>query len=313
MPMAVPRISPRAFQRVTLFALIALGAIIVTGAAVRLTGSGLGCTDWPNCEEGRLVAPLELNPMVEFVNRVFTGVVSLAVIVAVLASLLRNPRRRDLTWLSLGLVGGVVAQIVLGGITVLTDLHPVAVQSHFVLSILILWDAAVLHRRAGEPAGGPYRATVPAELRRWALGLVSWGMVVVVTGTVVTGSGPHGGDETARRFGFAIGDVARIHGITVMVLLAGTLWFAYRTSRLGAWSRLGTSLTVLAWAIVLQGALGYAQYFSGVPAVLVMAHVVGAVVVWLALLEAVFATREPSVQPAATASEASAPSLAVTS
>jgi cytochrome c oxidase assembly protein subunit 15 len=311
--MRAPSISSKAYHRVTLLALISLGVIIVTGAAVRLTGSGLGCTDWPNCTEGQLVAPLELNPMVEFVNRVFTGVVSIAVILAVLGSLWRRPRRRDLVWLSLGLVAGVVAQIVLGGITVLTDLHPAAVQSHFVLSIVIVWDALVLHQRAGEARPGPFRATVPKSIRRFALGLAAWAMVVVVTGTVVTGSGPHGGDEEARRFGFAIGDVARIHGTTVVVFLAASLTLVYLAHRRGLWVRLATPLTVLVWAIVLQGALGYAQYFSGVPALLVGLHVVGAVLVWVAAVRLTFATREPSDQTAGTPSGASEPSLATTS
>ena len=311
--MSVPRISPRTYHRITLVALVSLGVIIVTGAAVRLTGSGLGCTDWPNCSEGRLVAPLELNPMVEFVNRVFTGVVSIAVILAVLGSLRREPRRRDLTWLSFGLVAGVVAQIVLGGITVLIDLHPAAVQSHFVLSIVIVWDALVLHQRAGEERSAPYRPTVPPSLRRFAIGLAAWAVVVIVTGTVVTGSGPHGGDEDARRFGFAIGDVARIHGITVVAFLAATLVLVYQAHRRGAWARLATPLTVLVWAIVVQGAIGYAQYFSGVPAFLVGLHVLGAVLVWAAVVQLGFATRAPTGQPTEAPSEASAPSLAATS
>ena len=172
--MALPRLSPKAYHRITLVALVLLGAIIVTGAAVRLTGSGLGCSDWPTCEQGRLVAPLELHPMVEFVNRVFTGLVSVAVILAVLGALVRAPRRRDLTWLALGLVAGVVGQIVLGGITVLTDLHPAAVQSHFVLSIahrVGCSRAAPAGRRAARPlppdgAGG----AAPLRARRWRPG-----------------------------------------------------------------------------------------------------------------------------------------------
>jgi heme a synthase len=238
--------------------------------------------------------------------------VSLAVILAVLGSLLRAPRRRDLVWLSAGLVAGVVAQIVLGGITVLTDLHPAAVQSHFVLSMVIVWDAMVLHRRAGEEAGGPYRSTVPVELRRLALGLVAWGLLVIATGTVVTGTGPHGGDETAPRFGFAIGEVARVHGVSVVVLLAGTLWLAHRTRRVGAWDTLGGPIALVLWVAVVQGAIGYTQYFSGVPAALVALHVVGAVGVWAALLHLGFATRAPRAQRAAVASEATAPSLAAT-
>src|SRR5919202_2069669 len=156
--MQTPRVSPAAYRRLTAVVTVAVAFIIVTGGAVRITGSGLGCPDWPTCAQDRLVAPWEYHAMVEFVNRTVTGLVSVAVIVAVLASLLRRPRRRDLTWLSLGLVGGVVAQIVLGGLTVLFELKPGFVMAHFLLSLVLLADAVVLHHRARLPdgrAGGP--------------------------------------------------------------------------------------------------------------------------------------------------------------
>ena len=149
--MRLPTLSPAAYRRVTLVALVALAFIIVSGAAVRLTGSGLGCPDWPTCADNRVVAPLEYHAMVEFVNRTVTGLVSVAVILAVLGSLRRTPRRRDLTWLSVGLVAGVVGQIVLGGLTVLFELRPGFVMAHFLLSMVILADAVVLHDRAGRP------------------------------------------------------------------------------------------------------------------------------------------------------------------
>jgi cytochrome c oxidase assembly protein subunit 15 len=250
--------------------------------------------------------------MVEFVNRVFTGLVSVAVILAVLGALVRAPRRRDLTWLALGLVAGVVGQIVLGGITVLTDLHPAAVQSHFLLSMAIVLDALVLHQRAGEPPG-PYRPAVPAELRRLALALAAWATIVLATGTVVTGTGPHGGDEEAPRFGFDITTVARLHGIAVIVLLLGTLWLIHRSRRVGAWSKLERRLSLLVWAIIVQGAIGYTQYFAGVPAGLVLAHVIGSVVVWVAVVSVTFGTRRPVAQAEGTDAAASEPSLAATS
>src|SRR5438309_109390 len=138
--MRLPRLSPAAFRQITLVAAVLLAVIIVTGAAVRLTDSGLGCPAWPNCAAGRLTphSASDSHAMVEFVNRVFTGLVSVVVIVAVLGSLLRDPRRRDLVWLSLGLVGGVVAQAVLGGLTVLFDLAPPFVMAHFLVSIALL-------------------------------------------------------------------------------------------------------------------------------------------------------------------------------
>src|SRR5688572_28786990 len=138
------RITLATYRRITLGALLALALIVVSGAAVRLTGSGLGCEDWPNCSENRVVAPLEFHAVIEFVNRMFTGVVSVAVILAVLGSLALERRRRDLTLLSLGLVAGVIAQIVLGGLVVLFDLSPWLVMGHFVLSMVLVWNAVVL-------------------------------------------------------------------------------------------------------------------------------------------------------------------------
>ena len=154
----------------------------------------------------------------------------MAVILSVLGSLVREPRRRDLTWLSLGLVAGVIGQIVLGGITVLTDLHPVAVQAHFVLSIVILTNALVLHHRAAE-APGPYEPTVELGVRRSVMASCALIGLTVVTGTVVTGSGPHGGDEEARRFGFAITSVARVHSLSALAATASLLWLAHRIRR----------------------------------------------------------------------------------
>src|ERR671917_1086323 len=161
--MQLPRLSPPAYRRITLLATLALAFIIVTGGAVRLTGSGLGCPDWPTCARDRVVAPWEYHAMVEFVNRTITGLVSVAVMLAVLGSLVRRPRRRDLLWLSVGLVGGVIGQIVLGGLTVLFELKPVFGMAHFLLSMVLLANAVVLHHRAGRPAG-PTRPAVGGDL-----------------------------------------------------------------------------------------------------------------------------------------------------
>ena len=140
---------------------MALVFIVVTGAAVRLTGSGLGCPDWPTCDGDQIVSEFRETPeIIEFVNRMITGLVSVAVAAAVLGSLRRTPRRRDLTLLSWGLVAGVVAQIVLGGVTVLLELTPPAVMAHFLLSMALVADAVVLHHRAGEPDVGVRRPDV---------------------------------------------------------------------------------------------------------------------------------------------------------
>src|SRR3954469_17366238 len=235
--MRVPHLSPLAYRRITIVAAILLAIIIVTGGAVRLSDSGLGCPSWPNCSSGQLTAHAasDSHQWIESLNRMFTGLVSIAVIVAVLGSLVRTPRRRDLVWLSVGLVAGVFAQAVLGGLTVLFDLKPGFVMAHFLVSIVLLSNAIVLYRRAGQPddATGS-RPIVTPRVVTMSRVLVVVNAVVLVTGTVVTGAGPHSGggnEDDVTRFDFAIPEVARVHGTTVMLFLGlvlVTLWLIRR-------------------------------------------------------------------------------------
>ena len=294
--MRAPTLSPPAYRRITLFALLALAFIVVTGAGVRLTGSGLGCPDWPTCAENRVVAPWEYHAMVEFVNRTITGLVSAAVMLAVLGSLVRVPRRRDLLWLSLGLVAGVIGQIVLGGLTVLFELKPGFVMAHFLLSMVLLANAVVLHHRAGRPAG-PTRPAVGRDvLALGRLGVASAALVIFL-GTVVTSSGPHGGDEHAERLPFLLPDVARLHGIAVVLFLAVVVATLVRLRRAGVDQEILRRSEVLLAVVVAQAALGYVQYFTGVPALLVGFHVAGAVAVWVAVLRLLLALSVPARRP----------------
>jgi len=281
------RLSPWAYRRITLLALLALAFIIVTGGAVRLTGSGLGCPDWPTCAKGHIVAERSFHPMVEFVNRAITGIVSVAVILAVLGSVIRRPRRRDLILLSTGLVVGIVGQIVLGGETVKHDLAPPYVMGHFLLSLLLVWDATVLHHRAGEDEGqqGPRRPVVPSDLLAMARLIVVSAALAIFLGTVVTGAGPHAGDPTAKRLDLDVADVARFHGISVMLLLAITVVTLWRLRRVGAPADAVRRGDVLLATLVAQAAIGYTQYFTGVPALLVGIHIAGATAVWVAALQ----------------------------
>ena len=281
--MRQPQISPRAYHRLTLVALVALGVIIVTGGAVRLTGSGLGCPDWPTCGEGRLVAPAEYHPMVEFVNRTITGLVSIAVIVAVLGSLWRRPRRRDLVVLSIGLVAGVAGQVVLGGLTVLFHLKPQLVMAHFLLSMVILATAVVLHVRAGRP-DGPARPLVSEELRGMSRLVVASAALVLFLGTVVTSSGPHGGDEDVERLSFDLRDVSRFHGASVILFLLLLLVVVWRLRAERAPDSTMRRGEVVVAVAIAQAAVGYTQYLTGVPALLVGVHIAGAVAVWVAVL-----------------------------
>ena len=295
--MAVPRLSPRAFERLTLVAAVAVGFIIVTGAAVRLTGSGLGCPDWPTCARGHLVAPLDYHPLVEFANRTVTGLVSIAVILAVLGSLRREPPRRDLILLSLGLVAGVVGQIVLGGVTVLVHLAPPFVMAHFLLSMALLWDAVVLHHRAGQPDAPP-RPLVDRDLIRLARLMAVLAAITMLAGTVVTSSGPHGGDAKARRFDFSLHRVTQIHGGFALLLLTLVVAMLVLLRVNHAPAQVQRCAQQVLEALVVQIGIGYAQYFTGVPALLVEFHVLGAVLVWTAVLRLNLAmmTRQPAVE-----------------
>ncbi|HEV2810080.1 MAG TPA: COX15/CtaA family protein [Acidimicrobiales bacterium] len=283
--MALPAVSPARYRRITLFAVVALAFIVLTGAAVRLTGSGLGCTDWPTCEQGRL-APGEITDapaMIEFVNRLITGLVSVAVILAVAGAARRIPRRRDLVWLAAGLVAGVLGQIVLGGLVVLFELSPRLVMGHFLVSMLILWNAVVLHHRAGRP-GGPVTPLVGRSLVQLARCIFVVGALVIFTGTVVTASGPHAGDTQATRLGLDVPDVARVHGLWVVLLVVLTLVLTVGSARQAAPSSVQRAARLLVVVLAAQAAIGYTQYFTGVPVVLVGFHILGAIGVWIAVV-----------------------------
>jgi heme a synthase len=305
--MRVPRPNPVQYRRVTVVAAFLLAAIIVTGSAVRLTGSGLGCPDWPNCEPGRLTpyAANDFHAMVEFVNRMVTGLFSIAVIVAVLGSLVRVPRRRDLLFLSLGLVAGVIVQIVLGKLVVEKLLSPPWVMGHFLVSMVLLANALVLCRRAGQPdaafAHRPVPVAAPSVVLMSRVLLVA-ASVVVVTGTVVTGSGPHSGDvpgtaQRATRLDLYIPDVVRIHGTSAMVLLGLALVTLALVARTAASRPVANRLGVLLAVLVAQAGVGYAQYFNDIPALLVGIHVAGATALWAATVWFVLGvTERPPVE-----------------
>lgn len=270
------------YRRITLGALIALYAIVITGSLVRLTGSGLGCADWPRCSEERFIDVSTGHGAIEQVNRLFTGVVAATVILAVLASVRLAERRRALTNLALGLVAGVVAQVVIGGIVVLTGLNPWANMAHFLVSMVLLANALVLHRLSDDrpPSIGtslPISAVVSAAIL---------GLAAVVTGTIVTATGPHAGDEDAVRFGFAIHSVARVHGSTVIATLAAIAFLLRKTK--GRSKLFEHRVARLMGVALLQAVVGYVQYLADVPAILVAVHIALAAAVWLCLVDVVY-------------------------
>lgn len=295
MPRSLGRVSPARYRVIAICALVALSAIIITGAAVRLTNSGLGCDDWPQCNSTSLIDVSSTHAAIEQINRLFTGIVGVAVIAAVLASLRRDPRRRDLTWLSVWLVVGVVANAVLGGVSVKVDLHPMAIQGHMLLSMMLIVAGTTLVRRAGEPDGVPRERVVSLPTERLVWLLFTMASVAIVTGTVVTGAGPHAGDETAERLDIAIPTAARIHGTTVLASIAVALIIAWRI-RSSATERSALTAPLSRWiAIALaQAALGYIQYLSDVPELLVAIHILGATLVMIATTQLALDTRRPT-------------------
>jgi cytochrome c oxidase assembly protein subunit 15 len=290
--------------------------IMSTGTAVRVSGSGLGCPTWPKCTGDSLVPTRSpehaaVNMVIEFGNRLLTFLV-LAIGVAVFVAALRlRPRRRDLVRLAAIQPLSVVAQALVGGIVVLTDLNPVAVSAHFLLSPALLAAATALWVRASE-GDEPARALVRGELAWLARALVAVVFVLLAVGTVVTGTGPHAGDAKAPRFGFNIEQVAQLHadivwatvGLTFALLLGLRLTNAPRRVQRYALVLLGIELG--------QGVIGYVQYFTGVPGPLVVAHVLGSALVWIATLRAAFALRERGEVPATAVGSKVRPTLTVT-
>jgi cytochrome c oxidase assembly protein subunit 15 len=280
----LPRISDRTFRRLALVAVLLLAAIVVTGGAVRLTDSGLGCPTWPRCTSHSYVAPASYHALVEFVNRVISGAVSVLVVLVALAAHRKATPRRDLSLLAGGLVAGVAGQVVLGGLTVLYKLAPPWVMAHFLLSMLVLWDALVLHHRA-DPAWRPgARPAVRAEIVWLARLLAATAGVVLVLGTITTGTGPHAGSAHAPRFHFPLERVTQLHADSALFLtgLIVATVFALRLAdapavvrRRGHW---------LLAAVLFQVAIGYAQYFLDLPAQLVGVHIAGATLLWCVTL-----------------------------
>jgi len=282
---------PRALRGVALASLIANVGILITGGAVRLTGSGLGCPTWPRCTAESYVpnGAMGIHGVIEFTNRTFTSVVSVLAVAGLAIAVLQKPRRTGVIRLATLVLLGIPAQIVLGGITVRTHLNPWAVASHFLLSIAIIAAAYAFWRSTAE-TDDPARPTVERPLRVLAGALLVVAGVAISLGTVVTGSGPHAGDENARRTGLDPAAVTQLHADAVFVLigLAVATWFAFRAA--GARHQ-ATTAAWLIGVLLAQGLVGYAQYATGLPAALVGVHLAGAAAVWIAALSVWFSTR----------------------
>ena len=261
------------------FLLFAQAAIVVTGGAVRLTGSGLGCPTWPECTPGSYTPkPYQVEEQVkvwiEFGNRLLTFVLVLVAIIVLISVLAAG--RKDLRGLALGQVLGIVGQGILGGITVLTGLHPATVAAHFLLSIILIAGAASL--RAQRFA--PLEKNEPAPLvKKIATAHIIASFVVLFLGTMVTGSGPHAGDATAPRFPFDLRTMAWIHADSVIALF-GITFGLFVVHGVSAHTKKRLKIFL---AIALgQGLIGYVQWFKDLPELLVGLHLVGSTLVWIA-------------------------------
>ncbi|MEV0196827.1 COX15/CtaA family protein [Nonomuraea sp. NPDC050691] len=283
------------FSGWALASVVANAGITVSGAAVRVTGSGLGCPTWPRCTPDSFVPVPHpevsmANMLVEFGNRLVTFLV-LAVGVACLLSALRmRPRRRSLLLLTLLQPLGVVAQALWGGLVVRTMLNPFTVSVHFLISIGLVAACWMLYARTRE-GDGPVRPLVHRDIRRLGHVLVPAVFALVLAGVTATGTGPHSGDELASRFDLDIESVVRLHADVAYLVVGLTFALAFALRVSGAPRPARRAALALLGVELLQGVIGYTQYFLAVPAFLVGVHVLGATVVWIFALRAVTALR----------------------
>ncbi|WP_079166726.1 COX15/CtaA family protein [Streptomyces oceani] len=284
----------RTLRRATFTALAASVLIIVTGAAVRLTGSGLGCETWPKCGDDSLVATSEMgvHGAIEFGNRLMTYVVCAAIGWAIVTARSVKPKRLALGRWAWGQFWLVIANGVIGGITVLTELNPYTVAGHFLLATALLTVATITWLRARE-GDAPPRPLVGSPVRKLAWGLTAATAALIVVGTGVTGSGPHAGDSSdVPRMPMDWETVARVHAALAWLVVALTvvLWLALRAMDAPAGPRGRTRELFL--VLLGQGAIGYVQYLTELPEVLVGLHLLGSALVWIAMLRVMLSLRE---------------------
>jgi heme a synthase len=308
-------VTPREYRQVAELALVFLTLIVFTGAAVRLSGSGLGCPDWPKCY-GKVAPPLETHAVIEYGNRILSGLVGLAAAAAGLLAFRRRPYRRDLAVIGMLLPLGVLGQAVLGGFTVRNHLAPGFVMGHYALSMLILIAAVALVWRARHEPGE--RAPSTDRLSVWSVrGLLGLGALTIFVGTAATAAGPHAGgagtgDEIDRlewrgadTLDWAIHQHARI--ATVLGVAAVAVWFLLR--RRGADPEARRAMTVACVLLAAQGVVGGIQYQLELPAELVWIHVALAASLWLALLWATAAAGTCARAPERPSARAARPPL----
>lgn len=285
-------VSAALLRRLAYASIVANVAIVVTGGAVRLTASGLGCPTWPRCtdESYTTTAEMGVHGVIEFGNRLLTFAVGIIALATVLAVLAHRPRRKGLLGLSVAVFLGIPAQAVLGGITVLTNLNPWVVGLHFLASMAVIAAAYALWRRIKDP-DGPAVAVVPGPLRTLAGLTTAASVAVLVVGTWVTGSGPHAGDGGAARNGLDPEQISQVHADAVFLLLGLSVALVLAFRAVGATGPARAAMVLVAVELG-QGVIGFVQYFTDLPALLVGAHMLGSCLVLLATLSVLWSTRE---------------------
>ena len=304
--------TPRTVQRAALSALMMSVIIVVTGGAVRLTGSGLGCPTWPKCTADSLTATgaMGFHSAIEFGNRMLTYVLCAAIGWAIVAARSEKPHRRSLTRLGWAQFWLVMSNAVLGGIVVLVGLNPYTVAAHFLLSSALIALATVMWQRTREGDAEP-RSLVGKPVQQMVWFLVAAAVLLIAVGTVVTGAGPHAGDSReVERMPLDWETVSKLHAVLawIVVTLTFALWFVLKAvdAPKGPLERTRDLFLVL----LAQGVLGYVQYFTNLPEILVGLHMLGSGLVWIGVLRVQLALRErPGAQSADLPGPSAEPSL----
>ncbi|MGA4542308.1 COX15/CtaA family protein [Uniformispora flossi] len=297
-------VSPLA-RRVFLANLVGQVGIVITGGLVRLTGSGLGCDTWPRCNDTQWTphGANSWNTYVEFGNRMLTYVLGAIAVAAIVVAWKHRPVRKEIRYLAAFQLFAIVGQAILGGITVLTNLHPVAVASHLLLSMFMIASAVALYERSGE-GDGPVKPLVRREIRLFGAGTVAVLAALLVVGTVVTGSGPHAGDDKARRFDVNVDQMAWLHADLAFLLLGAAIALALALRVTDAPAAAQHRVWWLLGVLLPQGLIGYTQYFNGLPEWQVSLHMLGACLVVVTTTRILFGLRargeldEPADGPA---------------
>ncbi|WP_051062636.1 COX15/CtaA family protein [Ilumatobacter nonamiensis] len=268
------------YRQLAIVTTVGICVLVVAGGVVRLTGSGLGCDDWPNCNDERFIDVSSGHTAIEQLNRLLSGLIGVPTVLLVVCGFRAAPRGAGLRWPAVGVLVSVLANGVVGGLAVRGDLHPALVQSHFLLAMVSI-AFGLIAVRAGSERPIVWRSVGEAGVvQRLSLALAALTGAALVTGTIVTGAGPHAGEEDVRRYGFDIGTVARVHSVTVLVTIACAIALAWVC--VSKAPTLRPALSTWLFVAIVQGGVGYAQYLTGVPELLVGVHLAGATALWVA-------------------------------